>query len=103
MYGGLEFILQVCSLQRVTDGKVKVGCDNEKALFLSSKILQRVRQQRKDADILRAIRKVWTSITLTLELNHLRGNQDERIPAQLLERPSHINTECNVLAKLLAR
>ena len=28
IYGGFDFILEVYSLPRVMDGRVKVGCDN---------------------------------------------------------------------------
>ena len=76
MYVGLDFILEVCSLHRLTDGKVKVGCDNYKSLFLLSKNVQRVLQQRKHAYILRVIRKVRMSIPLALEFNHVRGHQE---------------------------
>ena len=43
------------------------------------------------------------SISLELEFNNVRGHQDDRIPDRLLDRPSQINIECNVLAKLLVR
>ena len=52
IYGGLDFILAVYSLPRVMDGRVKVGFDNQKSLFLLSKKIQRVRQKRKHVDIL---------------------------------------------------
>ena len=55
MYNGLSFIMEVCCLHGVKNGRVQVGCDNKKALFLSSKKLQGVRQQREHADILQAI------------------------------------------------
>ena len=52
IYGGFDFILEVYSLPRVMDGRVKVGFDNQKYLFLLSKKIQRVRQKRKHVDIL---------------------------------------------------
>ena len=79
MYRGLAFILEVCLLYGVTDGRAKLGCDNKKALFLSYKKVQRVRQKSKHADILRFICKLWTSITLALEFNNVRGHQYERV------------------------
>ena len=60
-------------------------------------------QKIKHADILRGISKVQTSIPISLELNHLCGHQDKRIPAKLLDRPSQINIECDVLGKRLVR
>ena len=41
MYDGLAFIMAVCSLYGVTDSRVKVGCDNKKALFLLYKNVQK--------------------------------------------------------------
>ena len=67
------------------------------SFFLLSKKVQRVQQQRKHADILRTIRQVRTSIPLALEFNYVRGHQDERISAQILDHPSQINIEGNVL------
>ena len=58
MYGGLSFILSVCLLHRVINGRVQVVCDNNKALFKSSKKVQRVQQQGKNLDILQAIRNI---------------------------------------------
>ena len=72
-------------------------------MFLSSKKVQRVRQQRKHADILQVIRKVQTSISLALEFNNIRVHQEKRIPDQLLDRPSQINIKYNVLEKLLVK
>ena len=54
-------------------------------------------------DILWVISKVWTSIPLAMELNHIRGHQDDRIPDQLLDCPSQINIKCNVLETMLVR
>ena len=68
-----------------------------------SKKVQRVRQQRKHADILQVIRKVQTSISLALEFNNIRVHQEKRIPDQLLDRPSQINIKYNVLEKLLVK
>ena len=85
MYGGLDFILEVCCLRGVMNGRVQVGYNNDKSLFLSFKKVQRVRQQRKHADILQTISNVQTSIPLEMEFNHIRGHQDESIPAQLLD------------------
>ena len=97
MYGGLTFILAVCSLHRVTDGRGKVGGDNDKALLLSTKKVKMVFQLRKHSDILLSICKVRTSIPMALEFNHMRGHQDDRVPNQLLDRPSHINTKFDAL------
>ena len=87
----------VCLLHGVTNGIVQVVCDNNKSLFLSSKKLKRVRQKRKHEDILWAICKVQTSVPLVMDFNNLRGHQDKRIPAQLMEFPSKIKIECNGL------
>ena len=66
MYGGLAFILEVCCLRGVMDGRVQVGYNNDRSLFLSPKKVQRVQKQRKHADILQTISKVQTSIPLAI-------------------------------------
>ena len=62
-----------------------------------------VRQQIKHAGILGYIYKLRTSIPLTLEFNHVCGQQEKRITDQLLDFRSQINIECDVLGKLLVR
>ena len=66
LHNGLDFIMTVRSPHGVTDGRVKGICENEKALFLLSKKVQRVSQKIKYADILQVIRKVCTSTPLAL-------------------------------------
>ena len=103
MYSGLAFILAVFYLHGVMNGRVQVGCENDKALFLSSKKLQRVRHQRKHAYILRGINGVWTSIPLAMWFNHIHRYQDDMILSELMYRPSQINIECNVLLKTVSQ
>ena len=62
-----------------------------------------VEQQIKHVYILQAILKVLTHIPLSMEFNKLCGHQDDRIPAQLLDRLSQIKIECNILKKLLVK
>ena len=42
IYGGLDFIMEVCHLHGVTNIRAQVGCDNDKELFLSYTKVQRV-------------------------------------------------------------
>ena len=67
--------MTVCCLNGVMGGRLRLGCDNKKLLFLWSKKVQSVRQKRKHADILRVIRKVRTSISMEMEFNHVRGHK----------------------------
>ena len=103
LYGSLAFILAVCTVANIDSGSLKVGCDNEKALFLTSKKSQHVPQTKKHADILRAIRKVRCTIPINLIFEHIRGHQDETIPLESLDRPAQLNVECDILAKMYVR
>ena len=51
MYGGLAFTMALCCLHGVINRRFQAGYDNKKALFLLSKNIKRIRQQRKHADI----------------------------------------------------
>ena len=52
MYSGFDFIISMCSLHGVMDSRVKVGCDNEKALLLFYEKVQRVCHKRNHVEIL---------------------------------------------------
>ena len=60
---------QICHIRRGKNGIVQMGCDNEKALFLSSKKVQRVRQKRKHTDILQVLCKIRKPIPIVMECN----------------------------------
>ena len=99
LYASLALILAVCTVHNINTGSVRVCCDNERALYLSSATTQRVPPKRKHSDILRAIRRVHSEIPVTLNFEHVRGHQDETVAYQDLDTPSKLNVDCDLIAK----
>ena len=99
LYASLATVLAVCTLYEIETGSLRVCCDNERALFLSSSTTQRVSPRRRHSDILRAIRVVRGAIPLSLTFDHVRGHQDDRVMYQDLDLASQLNVDCDLLAK----
>lgn len=103
LYGGLAFLLAFCRLHHISSGSARVGCDNEKALWLSSQLSQRVSPKRAHSDTIRAIRLVRAMIPITLRFGHVRGHQDETVLYDDLDRRAQLNIEMDILAKEYVR
>ena len=93
-------ILEVTSLHVVKEGQLRVGCDNEKCLYLSSLTNLKVPTKIKHADILRCIRIVRTALPLDITFEHIKAHQDDSILYHLLDRMSQLNVDCDTLAKV---
>ena len=99
LYACLALTLAVCTVHQVTEGALRVCCDNEKALYLSSHKSQRVPPRRKHSDILRAIRKVRCAIPVPLTFDHVKGHQDDAVLYEDLDTASRLNVDCDLIAK----
>lgn len=95
----LMAILAVCTFHNVTDGKVIVCCDNDRALLLSGVASQQVSSKTKHADLVRAIQKLINAILIEVELREVTGHQDRYQAFTDLDRPSQLNVYANAEAK----
>ena len=86
LYAVLAVILLVTILHDIKEGKLRVGCDNEKGLYLSSLISLKIPIKTKHADILRCIRLVRTALPLDITFAHIKAHQDDSILYHLLDR-----------------
>ena len=99
IYASLAMVLTVTTLHKVASSRLLVGCDNEKGLYLSSLINDRVSPKQKHSDILRTIRHVRGKLPIDITFKHISGHQDETTLYELLDRPSQLNIDCDLLAK----
>ena len=74
-----------------TTGSINIGCDNEKAGWISGKSNPSVSSTSKHFDLVRAIRRLNRSLETTVAFYHIYGHQDKNIPYHLLPRPSQLN------------
>ena len=99
LYSSLLLVSAVCTLYKIKDGSINVGCDNEKALELTSETNQRIPCHMKHSDILKSIRIVRSNIPIKMHFQHILGHQDENILYENLTRDAQLNVDCDFLAK----
>ena len=76
---------------KITSGRIQLGCDNEKVVWLSSTYLPQLSSHTKHVDLVRAIRALVQSIPVTIDFQHIDGHQDEKIPFHQLDRMAQLN------------
>ena len=103
LYTTLMAIMAICEFHNVTTGKVKVYCDNEKAIWLSDTKRLQVSLRTKHADLLRAIRRIRTTIPIDVDFHDIDGHQDKLKHFQDLDRPSQLNVLADTEAKRYLR
>ena len=99
LYAALAAVLAVTTLHKVTTGSLSVGCDNEKALYLSSLLNLKVPAKLQHSDILRSIMVVRNSLPLSISFKHISAHQDDTIMYSSLDSMSQLNVDCDLLAK----
>jgi hypothetical protein len=98
LYGVLVMLKTICSLHKVTIGKITIACDNITALGkLDSQNLPQL--SAAEHDFLYAIRRILSALPISYELHHVKGHQDEERPKEDLDRWSILNIEMDTIAK----
>ena len=83
-----------------TTGSINIGCDNEKAGWISGKSNPMVSSTSKHFDLVRAIRRLNYSLQTTVIFYHIYGHQDKNLPYYLLPRPAQLNVIVDDLAQV---
>ena len=81
-------------------GSINIGCDNEKAGWISGKSNPTVSSTSKHFDLVRAIRRLRHSLHTTVTFYHIYGHQDKNLPYHLLSRPAQLNVIVDDLAQV---
>ena len=92
-------IKAVCILHKITNGKIKLACDNKLAAELSAKDVLRVPSQWHHADLIWAIRKIKSELPVEVEFCHVKGHQDDNIALEDLPRLAQLNVHVDRMAK----
>ena len=96
----LEFIKHLVEKHNIQNGKITLFCDGESALDqLSFLTTDSLHTRFKQCDLLSACIKIKTSIPLTLITKHVKGHQDDYVPAYTLPLPAQLNIWMDSLAK----
>ena len=85
--------------QPSTAWKLRIGCDNEKAGWMSEAISANVKSSCKHMDLVRAIRRTQNILTSTIEFFHVYGHQDNNTLFHLLSREAQLNVQVDATAQ----
>ena len=82
-----------------TMGSIKIGCDNEKAGWISGKSNPTMSSTSKHFDLVRVICRLNYSLKTSVEFYHIYGHQDKNLPYHLLPRTAQLNVIVDDLAQ----
>ena len=82
-----------------TDGKIRIGCDNEMAGWVSGSTSSTIPAQSKHLDLVKSIRCLCSSLDTSVEFYHLYGHQDNHTSYNLLPRDVQLNIMVDLQAK----
>ena len=96
--GSIQTIDMLCHQHHITEGTITIACD---CLAAITNITQPFDPgpHRPHHDILSHIRHLVRHSSVTWNFAHVRGHQDDRQPAHLLDRWAQLNIEMDTLAK----
>lgn len=84
---------------RFTSGKLSIGCDNEKAGWISGISRPTVSQSSRHMDLVKAIRRLKASLTSSITFYHLYGHQDKSKSYFRLKRDAQLNVQVDFTAQ----
>ena len=99
----LMAVKAICTYHDVSEGSMDLYCDCEKALLLSSYDELQVGLSTKHLDLVRAIRKLHTSLPIDVRFQDIEGHQDDDVEYEDLDRPAQLNVDMDRTAKAYLR
>ena len=88
-------VLAVTTLHNILSSSLKLGCDNEGALYIPPLPSLKL----KPRSILRCIISTTSALPLYIMVDHILGHQDNIVLYQNLDRIPHLNVDCYLMAK----
>ena len=88
-----------CTFHGITEGRVRLGCDNINGVRRSKGDWLKVSLQAKHADLIRAIRVIKSRLPIKVDMEHVYGHQDDWLFLEELPRMAQLNVEMDELAK----
>jgi hypothetical protein len=92
-------LLAFCTFHNITDGAVRLGCDNRNCVRHGQGDWQKVSSNMPHADLIRAIRILKHKIPVTVSFEHVYGHQDDFLSFASLPRLSQLNVLVDHRAK----
>jgi hypothetical protein len=92
-------LLAFCTFHHITEGSVKLGCDNLACVRHGQRDWQKVPLSTAHMDLIRAIRIIKGKLPVTVHFEHIYGHQDDHLSFDSLTRLAQLNVEMDQLAK----
>ena len=99
LYCMLCVLERVCTIYKIKEGGVKLGCHNDRAIFNARERLRKVAQKSGSADLVRVIRKVRDLMDIKIEFIQVKVHLDDECDYRDLDRASQLNIQCDKIAK----
>ena len=96
-------LLAFCTFHKITEGGVKLGCDNSNSVRHAQGDWLKVSQSTIHADLIRAIRVIKSKLPITVTVEHLYGHQDDWLSFDALPRLAQLNVIMDHRAKTKLR
>ena len=75
----------------MTKGSLRIGCDNEKAGWISNDTSTRVKSSVKHLDLVHSIRRLKATLRTSVTFYHIFGHQDKHMSYDCLSRDAQVN------------
>jgi hypothetical protein len=92
-------LLAFCTFHNITEGGVRLGCDNSSCVRHGQGDWTKVSPSTKHSDLIRAIRTLKYKLPITVTFVHVYGHQDDFLSFATLPRLSQLNVLMDHRAK----
>jgi hypothetical protein len=92
-------LLAFCQFHAITEGHVKMGCDNINGVRHGQRDWCKVPLSQANVDLIRAIRIIKAKLPVTISFEHIFGHQDDQLFFDSLPQLAQMNVEMDELAK----
>jgi hypothetical protein len=92
-------LMAFCTFHNITEGAVRLGCDNSSCVRHGQGDWQKVSSSIKHSDLIRAIRLLKHKLPITVSFEHVYGHQDDYLSFACLPRLSQLNILADHRAK----
>ena len=92
-------LLAFCTFHHITEGSVKLGCDNLGYVRHGQHDWRKVPLSIAHVDLVRAIRVIKSKLPIKVHFVHIYGHQDDRLSFDNLPRLAQLNVEMDQIAK----
>jgi hypothetical protein len=92
-------LLALCTFHKITEGRVKLGCDNSNGVRHGKGDWRKVSLSTAHTDLIRAIRVIKHKLPISVTFEHVYGHQDDLLSFEDLPRLAQLNVKMDQNAK----